>query len=220
MNSNTGFWATIVAFYFLYQVFLDTRVDVLQKPFLPTEKQLFFTDPALNPTKGFRDGPECQTYQNIIMDPKTQKLGEVFNLNVVPIHNRAFEIMILTLIILLAYAVIIIGALIIEYVPSLKLIMSIVLYASRIVLIIASLLMNLGFILILYFFFSSDNGVYSRFLECRNVDYSGFARFRDAESLRSDFYFYLVCNIICSICNYMVDKPKENDENEKNIKNE
>ena len=64
--------------------------------------------------------------------------------------------------------------------------MFIVLYAALIIMTIALVLMNIGFILILYIFFSSDNGIYSRFFECRNVDYSGFAR--GAESLRSDFF--------------------------------
>ena len=182
---------------------------------------MFFVDPASNPNKrNFRDGQECQTYQNLIMDPKTTKLGDVFNLKVVSIHNRAFELLILNIFIILAYLIILLGAEIIKCIPGIELIMSIVMYAAGIAIYIAMPLMTLGFILILYFFFSSDSGEYKRFLECRNVDYLGFARFRDAEALRSDFYFYLFCNLIPLLLGYSADKPKKPVENEDNIKNE
>ena len=220
MQTYLGFFASILSFYFLLRIYSDTRVDILQQPISPQDKQMFFIDPALNSDKRLRDDLQCQTYQNLIMEPKTQKLGDVFNLNVVPIHNRAFEILILIGVILLIYVALILGALIIVCVPSSELIVNYIMYIAGIVMIISSTLMTLGLILLLYFFFSSDSGEYSRFLECRNVNYLGFAKFRDAETLRSDFYLYLICNIINMIINYSINKNKKKDENKEDIKTE
>ena len=68
---------SIVSFYFLYKVYINTSVDPLQIPFNFEEKKQLFRDSFQN-TNEFHDKDfKCKTYEELIMEPKTQKLGDV-----------------------------------------------------------------------------------------------------------------------------------------------
>ena len=210
MGEFIGFFLTILsfiyAFIFLIYVYHDTIIDIFQEPLNPGEKEQFFIDPALNPNKTLKYDRQCQMYQDLIMQPSTKKLGDVFKLNYEPIHNNSYYIIIINIFIIFSYTYFILAICAIKFFPdlffsfgSIKIIFNVTIY-------IAALLESILFLLVLYYFYSGDTYSYNNFLECRNVNYPGFVKFKNIERFKSDFSFFVFFNVINALCKFFYKK--------------
>ena len=98
-----GFVTAILTIIYLFRVYHDTEIDIFQKEFQIGEKEKFFIDPTVNPYQILKEDLKCKSYESLIMDPKTKKLGDVFYLNFDAINYRASLLQFLFLLFFLYY---------------------------------------------------------------------------------------------------------------------
>ena len=73
--------------------------------------------------------------------------------------------------------------------------------------------MFLGFIyflVIIYDFYSGDTNAYISFLECKNVNYSGFSRYRIVEEFKIDFKRFMIYNVLNMVFGFFINKKDNN----------
>ena len=216
MLKYINFFSTFFALAYLLKVFVDTKIDTFQQPINPREKEMFFIDPALNTNQALRYDQQCQMYQNLIMNPNTQKLGDVFNLSIDTMHNLSFYLLIVNLIILCFYLIVIISSVIIDISPNNGYIAIYVIFASSCITIIGMILGFILFAFMLYYYIGSDARAYSGFLSCRNVNYPGFDKFKIVKTFNFDFIVFSTLNIISMFCSFYSYRSKKNAQNEEN----
>ena len=210
--STLGFIVSLLALYYLILVYRDTKIDVFQKPIEPGEKEKYFIDPALNPDQMLKYDQQCQAYQDIIMNPNTKKLGDVFNLNVEAVHNNSFYIIFINLFVIFFYAFIFIALIFLALASN-----SMACFAIIVVILslAAFIIMIIGFIyffVIIHNFYSGDTNAYISFLDCKNVNYSGFGKYRIVEEFKSDFKWFMIYYTFSMIFSFFTNK-KDNNNN-------
>ena len=77
----------LLQFYFLFKIYSYSKRDPFEYEIKQNEKENYFIDTDINKDLNIYDDKECITYQNLIMDKKTKKLGDVFYLNLNVIHS-------------------------------------------------------------------------------------------------------------------------------------
>ena len=212
-SSFIGFISTIVAFIYLIKVFGDTKIDIFQQPIHPGEKEKYFIDPALNPDQTLKYDQTCQVYQDVIMNPNTKKLGDVFTLNIETIHIKSYYIIFINVFILLYYIFIFIFVILFIAARDNQACLACLAVAFgllSIIIIFVMVIANILFFIIIYNYYSGDTNAYNSFLECRNVNYEGFSRYRIVEVLKNDFFYFMIFNIISIISSFFANRNKEN----------
>ena len=90
MTSIAGdFICLFAAFLFLYIVYIDTKIDPFQQQLGFQEKKNFFLLLPHESKKILKDN-QCDKLVRLIVDPKTKKLGDVFESNIDSIHICAY----------------------------------------------------------------------------------------------------------------------------------
>ena len=86
---------SILIFVSIFQILSDTKNDAFEQQISLGEKEKMFYGTNTNPLiDSSIIGIKCEMYQNIIMDPKISKMGEVFNLNINLIHDKIYSLLI------------------------------------------------------------------------------------------------------------------------------
>ena len=196
---------SIVSFYFLYKVYINTSVDPLQIPFNFEEKKQLFRDSFQN-TNEFHDKDfKCKTYEELIMEPKTQKLGDVFELNFNKLFNCSFFLIAFLIYDIFSISFLFLTIIIIKINEVLNNIyqtfVSVIITFITIFrgLLIIYLVNFIFFIYAIYSFYSGDINTYCDFLICRNVNYVEFEKYRSVEIVRFYFKNYIISYVILSI---------------------
>ena len=198
--------ATITAFVYLIKIYYDTKIDVFQQKIVVGEKENYFIDPAQNPNQLLKYEPQCQIYEKKIMEPNTQKLGDVFKLNMGIVHTRIAIILFINISILIFLLIFILAIVLIKLIPTIGTIFGIFILVFSIVMYIAMIVSNIIFILLIYSYYSGDTNTYNNFLSCKNVNYDGFSRYRIVEKFRYDFKYFMIFNIISLILNFTLNR--------------
>ena len=174
----------------------DTSKNYFNEQLTQEEKNIFFynteTNPLLQPSE---IGIKCQMYQNIILDEKITKLGDVFNLNIEIIHGKTTSFIIIWIVLFLFSAFnscCFVFALSIQNKTILYICLTSILisyFTSYIVIFI------LLYKLILAFYYS-DMNQFVQFLKCRNVVKEGFIKYLYMENLKYYLVYFIICDII------------------------
>ena len=215
-SSLIGFISTIVAFIYLIKVYGDTKIDVFQQPIHPGEKEKYFIDPASNPDQLLKYDRQCQVYQDVIMNPNTKKLGDVFTLNTESIHNQSFYIIFLDVFLLLFYVFFFIAIIFYIVVPQSATCLGVTLVIFGFINLIIMFITNILFFILLYNYYSGDTNAYNSFLECKNINYIGFSRYRIVEALKNDFFYFMIFSIISLITSFIANRNKEDNNQSRN----
>ena len=210
MALSISFITSVLSLIYLFIIYNETKIDVFQQPFYPGEKQGYFKENVnMNPRFGYDQ--QCMKYQEVIMNPSTNKLGDVFNLNFESIHNKSFYIIIINLFIISFYIFLIIAFIIISCSPiCAKLLSCIILFLSLAILFLM-ILVTILFVILLFSYYNGDTYSYYSFLKCKNVNYGGFSRYRVVEAFKSDFKLFMIFTIISLLASYLSDDLKGNE---------
>ena len=200
--------ATIIAFVYLFKIYNDTKIDVFQKNIEIGEKENYFIDPAQNPNQLLKYEPKCQAYEKMIMNPTTQKLGDVFKINMETINRRIFFILIVNILIIAFFLFIILEGILLFILPGIAACFAIVLVPFSIALFVGLILSNIIFIVLIYSYYSSDTNAYNDFLTCKNVNYDGFSKYRVIEKFKYDFKIFMIFNIVSMLLSFILNRGK------------
>ena len=210
LASIIGFVVSLLTLYYLFKVYEDTKIDIFQKSIEPGEKENYFIDPVLNPNQMLKYDQQCQAYQDIIMKPNTKKLGDVFNINAQTIHKNSFYIILINVFIIFFYVVLFVSLILIGFSSGSIGCLAFVIFILSFAAIIIMLIGFIYFFVIIYNFYSGDTNAYISFLECKNVNYSGFNRYRIVEEFKSDFKWFMIFNIIGIVLGFLNNKRDNN----------
>ena len=203
---------TIIAFVYLFKIYNDTKIDVFQKNIEIGEKENYFIDPAQNPNQLLKYEPKCQAYEKMIMNPTTQKLGDVFKINMETINGRIYFILIVNILIIAFFLFIILEGILLIILPGIAACLAIVLLALSIALYVGLILSNIIFIVLIYSYYSSDTNAYNDFLTCKNVNYDGFSKYRVIEKFKYDFKRFMIFNIVSMLLSFILNRDNKNRE--------
>ena len=203
---------TIIAFVYLFKIYNDTKIDVFQKNIEIGEKENYFIDPAQNPNQLLKYEPKCQAYEKMIMNPTTQKLGDVFKINMETINGRIYFILIVNILIIAFFLFIILEGILLIILPGISACLAIVLLALSIALYVGLILSNIIFIVLIYSYYSSDTNAYNDFLTCKNVNYDGFSKYRVIEKFKYDFKRFMIFNIVSMLLSFILNRDNKNRE--------
>jgi hypothetical protein len=200
-----GFVTAILTIIYLFRVYHDTEIDIFQQEFQIGEKEKFFIDPTVNPYQILKEDLKCKSYESLIMDPKTKKLGDVFHLNFDAINYRASLMVVLYITVFIFIVFSVLYAIIIAFVPILTDICTIFFVLFSMVVYFAMAFLVFLFIMIIYSYYAGDTKTYVDFLSCKNVNYEGFRRYRTVENFKSNFtrfmWYYITSVLIGFITN-------------------
>jgi len=90
------FFFTVLKLIFLYRLYKDTEYDPFQQLFEKDEKNNFFTR---NYNKKTKVKLECSFLENLIMEPDTVKLGNIFDLRYFVFHSTSYFLFIVNILI-------------------------------------------------------------------------------------------------------------------------
>ena len=200
---------------FIFLIRNDTSINYFNKQLTQEEKNKFFygteTNPLLQPLE---IGIKCQIYQNIIMDEKVTKLGDVFNLNIELIHDKTTALLILWISCLIFTIFCMICFFANIRTQNVTIIcLSCCMLIGSFIFAIANFILLYKLILAFYY---SDMNQFVQFLKCRNVVREGFSKYLYIE----DLHYHIALFILCSIVQMgMQLSNNNNDENRRERNN-
>ena len=210
--SLVGLILWIFTLVYIFKIYGETKVDVFQHQFNPGEKEKFFIDSTQNPALLINVEPQCENYQEQIMNPNTKKLGDVFYLNTESVHRKAFYYIIITItliVISVMFLILMVLITISSENSSLRTIASFILLIISLVTMVVIFLAIINFIALFYSYYSGDTTTYYEFLRCKNVNYEGFSRYRIVEILKSDFRTFVQIIIFNTTLSFIQEFFKE-----------
>ena len=187
---------------YLYRIYNETKTDPFQQPLGFEEKKKFFNY-TINYER-YMNGfdYDCWVYQDLILETETKKLGDVFDIKTETIHYCSIFLFLLAFIFVsLIFIPLIIILLILCAVIFRPLLYIVLLFITCYIFINITLgTINLIIIIIsIYSFNNSDINAYYYFLTCENINYDAFEKYRNIESLKTDFKHFINLFII-NIC--------------------
>ena len=203
MTLNAGlFICLFAAFLFLYIIYIDTKIDPFQQQLGFQEKKNFFLLLPHESKKILKDN-QCDKLVRLIVDPKTKKLGDVFESNIDSIHICAYimilvfyYIFIVLFLFYLFYFFRSFNLLNNPFVATLYITLSKIYKCIGIQI---SVFYIIILIYMIYLFYSGDINTYCDFLSCENINREGFFRYVFVEKIKSEFIYFLIPNIITSM---------------------
>ena len=225
IRSILNFSLLLAVIVLVFLIRSDTSKNYFNEQLTQEEKNIFFYNTETNPLiKQSEIGIKCQMYQNIIMDEKITKLGDVFNLNIEIIHGKTTSFIIIWIVLFLFSAFnscCFVFALSIQNKTILYICLTSILisyFTSYIVIFI------LLYKLILAFYYS-DMNQFVQFLKCRNVVKEGFIKYLYMENLQYYLVLFIICVIIdtgfnfSNYVNNITEKRSERNNNENELEN-
>ena len=224
IRSILNFSLLLAVIVLVFVIRSDTSKNYFNEQLTQEEKNIFFynteTNPLLQPSE---IGIKCQMYQNIIMDERVTKLGDVFNLNIELIHDKTTALLILWISCLIFTIFCMICFFANIRTQNVTIIcLSCCMLIGSFIFAIANFILLYKLILAFYY---SDMNQFVQFLKCRNVVRERFSKYLYVENLQ----YYLVLFIICAIIdtgfnfsnyvNNITEKRSERNNNENELEN-
>ena len=187
-------YLSLAVFFFVSLIRSKTSKNYFNEQLTQEEKNKFFygteTNPLLQPLE---IGIKCQMYQNIIMDEKITKLGDVFNLNIELIHDKTTALLILWIdyiIFAIFYIICFFANIRTQNMTNIFL---------PCCCLIGNFIFNIATFILLYklilAFYYSDMNQFVKFLKCRNVVREGFSKYLYVENLQYHIALFILCSI-------------------------
>ena len=208
-------YLSLAVFFFVSLIRSKTSKNYFNEQLTQEEKNIFFynteTNPLLQPSE---IGIKCQMYQNIIMDERVTKLGDVFNLNIELIHDKTTALLILWISCLIFTIFCMICFFANIRTQNVTIIcLSCCMLIGSFIFAIANFILLYKLILAFYY---SDMNQFVQFLKCRNVVREGFSKYLYIE----DLHYHIALFILCSIVQMgMQLSNNNNDENRRERNN-
>ena len=191
----------IFTYIYLFIVYKDSEKDPSKIQFGFGEKENFFK--TMDKTPGLQFDNDCYYYQDLIMEPKIQKLEDFFEFNIESIHKGS-----IILLFFLFYFILILSLISLNiFLFGLSFIFPSFLKAIPIVFMLINIFSRfdrclgcinlIAFIHIIHAYYSSDINSYYDFLSCDNINIAGFKKYKSIENLKYDFPRFMVLNIVC-----------------------
>ena len=200
----------LLQFYFLFKIYSYSKRDPFEYEIKQNEKENYFIDTDINKDLNIYDDKECITYQNLIMDKKAKKLGDVFYLNLNVIHSRLTGLLVITIFNIVCLIIMLLIIIIIKFISSAAYCCLIIVAIIKYCLDINGILILCYFILFLCDFYHGDINTYIDFLSCPNVNSLGFRRYRIIELFKYNYEGYILMIIINCIFSCIKACTKEN----------
>ena len=206
----------------IFRLYKDTEINPFQINFGFEEKKNFFRYNINYDAYMTEKEKKCKINQDLIMDPSTNKLGDVFELNFSKIHFYCFLILIATIFSLFSELFIKVSDLFSHIypqksIPALKDLNSLFNIISGCSILLSFLLL----IPLFKYYLKGEIDEYYEFLTCKNVIYDAFERYRSAENLRHDLrkfgFLFIILIIIAGLGGEMDKRLKNRREMENNI---
>ena len=195
IRSILNFSLLLAVIVLVFLIRSDTSKNYFNEQLTQEEKNIFFynteTNPLLQPSE---IGIKCQMYQNIIMDERVTKLGDVFNLNIELIHDKTTALLILWIscLIFTIFCMICFFANIRTQ--------NVTIICLSCCMLIGSFIFTIANFILLYklilAFYYSDMNQFVQFLKCRNVVREGFSKYLYIEDLHYHIALFILCSIV------------------------
>ena len=215
IRSILNFSLLLAVIVLVFVIRSDTSKNYFNEQLTQEEKNIFFynteTNPLLQPSE---IGIKCQMYQNIILDERVTKLGDVFNLNIELIHDKTTALLILWISCLIFTIFCMICFFANIRTQNVTIIcLSCCMLIGSFIFAIANFILLYKLILAFYY---SDMNQFVQFLKCRNVVREGFSKYLYIE----DLHYHIALFILCSIVQMgMQLSNNNNDENRRERNN-
>ena len=195
IRSILNFSLLLAVIVLVFLIRSDTSKNYFNEQLTQEEKNIFFynteTNPLLQPSE---IGIKCQMYQNIILDERVTKLGDVFNLNIELIHDKTTALLILWIscLIFTIFCMICFFANIRTQ--------NVTIICLSCCMLIGSFIFTIANFILLYklilAFYYSDMNQFVQFLKCRNVVREGFSKYLYIEDLHYHIALFILCSIV------------------------
>ena len=161
---------------------------------------------------------KCELYQEAIMNPKVNKLGVIFNLNIENIHKRATQLIIIFILVIVFL-----------FLPLLMLYLyaktksAVIFVLAYIILLANFVLYFVNFIITIFLvvdFYKGDTYRFLDFLECKNVNKDELNNYLFAKKLKNDFIIFIILNIVSSMMNYKSNEFAPSNNRQRRRQNE
>ena len=214
IKSILSFCLSLAVIIFIFLIRTNTSKNYFNEQLTQEEKNKFFYNTETNPLiKQSEIGIKCQMYQNIIMDEKITKLGDVFNLNIELIHDKTTALLILWISCLIFTIFCMICFFANIRTKNVTIIcLSCCMLIGSFIFAIANFILLYKLILAFYY---SDMNQFVQFLKCRNVVREGFSKYLYIE----DLHYHIALFILCSIVQMGMQFNNNNDENRRERNN-
>ena len=218
IKSIIGLSITILLFISIFHILSYTKADLSQERFSKGEKDNFFYTKDSNPLINFYDiGFKCEMYQNAIMNPKTEKLGDIFKLNIKLINEKINSLLI---VVILSFVFLVFYLVCLAISISKK---SLSFVCLSCIMIIVSVGFSVANFILLYKvimdFYNSDMNQFMEFLKCKNVNREGFIKYLYVEDLYyhfKRFVFLSVIHILWNLSSNKIEKKEEQSQTNTN----
>ena len=189
----------IYIFGYIFRVFSNTEKDPFQQSFGFEEKKRIFNCTIIDDADHYLTSFEytCKNYQDLILDSKTQKFGDIFDLNFDSLHICALLMIIYLFYIFFhslfdAFYIFIVTCFgIIFSIPE-----SLITFLFKCLRPFLSLLNGIIFIISIFEVYSGGIYSYIRFLSCKNINYDELKKYKVVENIRSDFRKFAILYFI------------------------
>ena len=195
-----GLAISICSIVYLFKVRSDTKNDLFQQPFELGKKEKLFFQMNSSSIALTEKLIKCELYQEAIMNPKVNKLGLVFNLNIEKIHKRTTQLIIVFFLVVLF--IFLPFLMIYLYSKTRSLFMIVLTYIALLAnyaLYIANFVIT---VLLVLAFYKGDTYRFLDFLSCKNVNKDEFDDYLYARKIKNDFIIFIILNIVSSVINY------------------
>ena len=188
---------------YLYRIYNETKTDPFQQPLGFEEKKKFFNYTINYELYMNKFDYNCKVYQDLILEPDTKKLGDVFNIKTEIIHYGCiFSFLTAYILFWFAFLPLVLN-------PCLKMtcrsLISFFLQNIACSNLTSALIGPINIIVIIISinsFYNSDINAYFDFLTCENINYAAFEKYRNIESLKTDFKNLIIPFIILWILSF------------------
>ena len=215
-----GFVISICSIVYLFKISSDTKKDLFQQPFEYGKKEKLFYPMNLSSIALTDNVIKCELYQEAIMNPKVNKLGVVFNLNIKNIHKRITQLIILfILVIVFLFLPLLMLYLYSKTKSAFIFVLAYIILLANLVLYLANFIIT---ILLVVDFYKGDTYRFLDFLECKNVNKDEFGNYLYAKNIKNHFIIFIILNIISSMMNYKSNEftPANNQRRRRVLQND
>ena len=213
-----GFIISICSIVYLFKLRSDTKEDLFQQQIEIGKKEKLFYQMNLSSIALTDKLIKCELYQKAIMNPKVNKLGVIFNLNIENIHKRATQLIIIFILVIVFL-----------FLPLLMLYLyaktksAVIFVLAYIILLANFVLYFVNFIITIFLvvdFYKGDTYRFLDFLECKNVNKDELNNYLFAKKLKNDFIMFIILNIVSSMMNYKSNEFAPSNNRQRRRQNE
>ena len=213
-----GFIISICSIVYLFKLRSDTKEDLFQQQIEIGKKEKLFYQMNFSSIALTDKLIKCELYQEAIMNPKVNKLGVIFNLNIENIHKRATQLIIIFILVIVFL-----------FLPLLMLYLyaktksAVIFVLAYIILLANFVLYFVNFIITIFLvvdFYKGDTYRFLDFLECKNVNKDELNNYLFAKKLKNDFIIFIILNIVSSMMNYKSNEFAPSNNRQRRRQNE